>query len=82
MSRAFHDCTAECDFKHLMFLFAYRDENLDKNWVLGSRFFTGFSRWLPAVETADWLGFWSGPKIFGCDRPRQLSPLGDKNELK
>lgn len=42
MSRAFHDCTAECDFKHLIFLFTYRDKNLDKNRVLGCRFFTSF----------------------------------------
>ena len=31
MLRAFDNCTAECDFKHLIFLFTYKEENLDKN---------------------------------------------------
>ncbi len=44
MLRAFDNCTPECDFKHLIFLFSYSKQNLDKNLVLGCRFFSDFSR--------------------------------------
>ena len=76
MSRAFHDCTAECDFKHLIFLFTYRDKNLDKNLVLGCRFFSSFSG-LAAVETGDWLGFFECPKkIWVRDPPPTIPQRG------
>ena len=64
MLRAFDNCTPKCDFKHLIFLFSYKDKKLDKNWVLGCRFFSDFSVYLSVRETGGARGFWSGEKIW------------------
>ncbi|UNU24506.1 hypothetical protein D0A37_12350 [Microcoleus vaginatus HSN003] len=60
-----------------IFLFSYKEENLDKDLVLRCWFFSGFCLSRRVRETCGRPGFWSCQKIWAIDRPQQSSPKGD-----